>query len=56
MRQIASGGDVDDDDAGQDQDHGHDERGAMRKIQPIPRAAAECENEAKVRSWQSKGV
>ena len=44
MRQIASGED-DDGDESQDQDHGHDERGAMRKVQPIPRPAAECENE-----------
>ena len=50
MRQIASGDDGDDDE-GQDQDHGHDERGAMRKIQPNPRATTESGGE-----WQSEEI
>ena len=35
MRQIASGEDDDGDDEGQDQDHGHDERGVINAQDPI---------------------
>ena len=47
MRSIASDGDGGED-GGQDQDH--DERGAMREVQSIPRAAAETENESEKNS------
>ena len=55
MRDIASGDDGDDEE-GQDQDHGHNELGAVHTIQPIPRATARSENEMKVKRWQRKGV
>ena len=59
MREIASGGDGGDDgdDGGsQGQDHVHDGRGAMRKIQPCPRPAAESKGEKpeRIDKWKIK--